>query len=806
MMVLTGPLAFSADRRIIHIDILGDYDEEEIGALFGAVAGVGTITGDMSLARLLQAAAAGLGVTTGQLSATAFLEALAQGIGTVSGMLTQDNVFRGVAAGVGTAAADLTASRALEGTAAGLGVAAGDLSALAMLQATAAGLGTTAGALTVEKLLQALAAGTGTATAILTAEALLQALAEGAGAAAGVLTLEGAFVFTFPAEDELANDAILDFDFINDQYQHDGVLYDDLTALAANPAIAWTNSRSTTKNVRSSGSDLPTTSVAANLPARDFLAGVARGLYLERSRTNVLFNTAAGADLATQTRTVSNATQYTLSFWGTGTITLTGASTAGPLVGTGANDRVKLTFTTSSTSLTLTVSGSCKYAQLETGAYPSSWISTAGAAATRGADTLTLGPVDKPAGSNLITNGLFDTNITGWTNLSTGGGTLAWNSGNGGQLRITGAATSNQGWAQQAITTVVGQLYRLQYWHSQTGFCMMRVGSTSGGVDLASSASTGIITLYFIATTTTTYINMWTDAGGGAIGDYDNIRVHALTNLVTNGDFATGDLTGWSNVSTGTGTIAYDAGTVRLTGGTTGNQAWAEQAVSVTAGRTYRFSFTKAVSTGAASARVGTTSKGGELVDSNGAGPFMFTPVVSTVYINVVTSQAGSSVTFDNLRLVEVVPFEGWTPDGTWILFLRGDDYNASTTTHRFLSVDDATNSNRWPGFWSTSGGAVINIARAGADQYQPTGVATFFNARKKISLAAQSNDARAYIDGTAISVQDTSITLPGVRQVHLGAGSNNADNCDGWIERFIYFPRRISDGQQGNITGVVWP
>lgn len=70
--------------------------------------------------------------------------------------------------------------------------------------------------------------------------------------------------------------------------------------------------------------------------------------------------------LATQSVTVTAAAR-TLSFYGTGTITLSGASTAGPLVGTGASNRVSLTFTPTAGSLTLTVTGSVTRAQLELG-------------------------------------------------------------------------------------------------------------------------------------------------------------------------------------------------------------------------------------------------------------------------------------------------------------------------------------------------------------------------------------------------------------------------------------------------------
>ena len=66
------------------------------------------------------------------------------------------------------------------------------------------------------------------------------------------------------------------------------------------------------------------------------------------------------------TRSVTTvAAQYTLSFTGTGTVTLSGASTAGPLVGTGANNRVSLTFTPAAGTLTLTVSGDVRMGQLE---------------------------------------------------------------------------------------------------------------------------------------------------------------------------------------------------------------------------------------------------------------------------------------------------------------------------------------------------------------------------------------------------------------------------------------------------------
>jgi hypothetical protein len=76
------------------------------------------------------------------------------------------------------------------------------------------------------------------------------------------------------------------------------------------------------------------------------------------AKVNLLTGSAA---LATQS-VATAAIPYTLKQTGTGTITLSGTSTAGPLVGPGT-----LTFTPTAGTLTLTVTGSVTEAQLEAG-------------------------------------------------------------------------------------------------------------------------------------------------------------------------------------------------------------------------------------------------------------------------------------------------------------------------------------------------------------------------------------------------------------------------------------------------------
>jgi len=132
-------------------------------------------------------------------------------------------------------------------------------------------------------------------------------------------------------------------------------------------------------------------SVATGVPRIDFTSGCGK-LLLEPQRANLVFPSATGS---TQTVTTT-AQSYTLSFYGAGTVVRSGTST-GTLVGTGANDRVFVTFTATAGSLILTVTGSVTNWQLEAGSYPTSYIPTTTTAVTRVADS-----ASKTAISSLI--------------------------------------------------------------------------------------------------------------------------------------------------------------------------------------------------------------------------------------------------------------------------------------------------------------------------------------------------------------------------------------------------------------------
>ena len=153
------------------------------------------------------------------------------------------------------------------------------------------------------------------------------------------------------------------------------------------------------------------------------------GLLIEEARTNLLLNSAT---LSTQNITTT-AQAYTLSFYGAGTVTLSGTSTAGPLVGTGVfPNRVSLTFTPTAGALTLTVTGTVSNAQLEAGSFATSYIPTAGASVTRSADVATMVGNNFSNWYNQTTGTLavsFDASANGFaTYVSASNGTITQNS------------------------------------------------------------------------------------------------------------------------------------------------------------------------------------------------------------------------------------------------------------------------------------------------------------------------------------------------------------------------------------------
>ena len=133
--------------------------------------------------------------------------------------------------------------------------------------------------------------------------------------------------------------------------------------------------------------------VPANVARIDYSTGQP-AILVEPQRTNLVFP----SDIATTQVRAVTAQIYTLSFYGSGSVALSGAY-GGTLNGTGTNNRVTLSFTPTAGNLTLTVSGTVTDWQLEAGSNATSLIKTVSGSVTRNADAISK--------SGIYTNGLI---------------------------------------------------------------------------------------------------------------------------------------------------------------------------------------------------------------------------------------------------------------------------------------------------------------------------------------------------------------------------------------------------------------
>ena len=79
------------------------------------------------------------------------------------------------------------------------------------------------------------------------------------------------------------------------------------------------------------------------------------------------------------------------------------------------------------------------------------------------------------AGSELVTNGTFASNITGWTNKSVGSGSSIAHATN--LMNIVSVDASNYGWAEDSFTTVAGLRYVMSFTIG-TGVINVQIGSS----------------------------------------------------------------------------------------------------------------------------------------------------------------------------------------------------------------------------------------------------------------------------------------------------------------------------------------
>lgn len=131
---------------------------------------------------------------------------------------------------------------------------------------------------------------------------------------------------------------------------------------------------------------------------------------------------------------------------------------------------------------------------------------------------------------NLVTNGTFDTDVSGWTAQNS-----ATLSATGAELTVTNGATV-YGYAAATITTEIGKSYTLSVdvtdvSSSGSAGARIRIGTALGGGTITEIQETSVATVThtFVAETTTTHLRMglWAQTSGVAVS-FDNISVYEI--------------------------------------------------------------------------------------------------------------------------------------------------------------------------------------------------------------------------------------------------------------------------------------
>ena len=108
-------------------------------------------------------------------------------------------------------------------------------------------------------------------------------------------------------------------------------------------------------------------------------------------------------------------------------------------------------------------------------------------------------------GSELVTNGTFDTDLTGWSDLSSGSSSIAWDSSSAINLiAVDGVAR-----ARATTVTEIGKVYQISV-ETTSGTGLLNVGTSAGAGTYINenSISVGIETFIFTAASTVTHIQL----------------------------------------------------------------------------------------------------------------------------------------------------------------------------------------------------------------------------------------------------------------------------------------------------------
>ena len=273
-----------------------------------------------------------------------------------------------------------------------------------------------------------------------------------------------------------------------------------------------------------------------------------------------------------------------------------------------------------------------------------------------------LSDTDIEDGVELVSNGTFHTNTTGWTVVGGASATVS-----SGQVQLTNNGTTNSS-LDQTVTTVVGKTYEISATITpQGGGPLPRLYVGNKYVQVGSNSNSAqTVTLTFLAYSTSTIVSINANTNvNNAVTLADNVSMKLTndvigTNLIANGDFSTSSTAAFTTV--GGGTAAVVSGLLRLTD-TSGSFCYASAPFATVIGKQYFVSVDIVNSSNTANAnyiRIGHSHNGTQNHNVNygtsyGTKEIYITATATTTYLTLISGN-GSNETghWDNISITLV--------------------------------------------------------------------------------------------------------------------------------------------------------
>lgn len=347
-------------------------------------------------------------------------------------------------------------------------------------------------------------------------------------------------------------------------------------------------------------------------------------------------------------------------------------------------------------------------------------------------------------GPELITNGTFGSDISGWTDDSIGTGSISWDAS--GAMKLLRTDGSNIGRAYQAITTVPGEAYRVDISNGAgaTGAFTVRAGTSVGGTQLMPSlgAAAGVSASYaFVATGTTTYIYL-TPSSNGTFGLADNISVKKMV------ETALTVTSSWTRVSCAAATITNPTVLLRL-------------------------------------------ATSGDAVDVYG-----FQHEVGSFITSLIPTTTATVTRADDVVVITGTSFSNFWNASAGTLYAEFD--SPASGVRAIVAADN--NGTSQMRIRTSGAAAYFTVTDTTVTQCDITAgtvaAATFY----KMAAAYAANDFAASIAGAAVAT-DTSGTVPTVDRMRLGKTPGERYMC-GHIKRIRYWNARLSNADLVSLSG----